>query len=202
MEECQDGNKENGRTNYHFDGEDREEVRETAHCRRFTADYTLLVGKSEKADACLKFLELLNTDSKLADIWTYGVEGKHFNYTADGRVERIADSGYSQEAWKSASVFKVTPLSNENANKGELYEKENAMAVMGSTAGFRYDTASTSAEISALKAVGSEYVLMLEYGVYDPNEYLQKFLDARKKAGVEKIISDMQAQYDAWVAGK
>ncbi|MCR5687899.1 MAG: ABC transporter permease subunit [Lachnospiraceae bacterium] len=37
----------------------------------------------EKAEACLKYCELLYTDRKFRDTLVYGIEGKHFNYYKD-----------------------------------------------------------------------------------------------------------------------
>ena len=48
--------------------------------------YTVTANSTpEEAQACVDFLGLLYTDSKLADLYTFGIEGEDFNYV-DGKV--------------------------------------------------------------------------------------------------------------------
>ena len=56
--------------------------------------------------------------------------------------------------------------------------------------------------MTALDGVLAEYQALLEKGFYDPEEYLPEFQAALKTAGVEKVIAEMQTQYDAWLAVK
>ena len=42
----------------------------------------------------------------------------------------------------------------------------------------------------------------MEYGFYDPAEYLPSFIADRQAAGVDKVIAEMQVQYDAWLQTK
>ena len=150
----------------------------------------------------MRFVELLATDTKFADMYAWGIEGVNYKYNEDGLVSKIADTGYSNNLWTCTSVFAATPLETEDPNKHEIYRQDNAAAVATPVTGFRFDSTNTSAEVSALSNVAKEYTNLLEYGFYDPAEYLQKFLDARKAAGVDRVIAEMQAQYDAWAANK
>jgi len=159
-------------------------------------------AKSKKAEACLKLIELILTDPVMADLYAFGIEGVNYTRNADGTVTRIADSGYSMDTWMASSVFTASLLEGESLNKKELYAADNAAAVASPTMGFRFNSEKVSAEASALSNVASQYTHLLEYGFYDPDEYLQNFLNDRKAAGVDNIIAEMQAQYDAWKASK
>ncbi|MFR1801109.1 MAG: DUF3502 domain-containing protein [Faecalispora jeddahensis] len=57
-------------------------------------------------------------------------------------------------------------------------------------------------EVAALDSVLAEYRLGLENGELDPEEYLPKFQQALREAGIEKVIAEKQRQLDAWVAAQ
>ncbi len=44
----------------------------------------------------------------------------------------------------------------------------------------------------------NEYQVLMNCGFYDPEEYLPKYLDAIEQAGMDKILTEIQTQYDAW----
>ena len=160
-------------------------------------------AKTTKLDACMKFLQLLNTDETLANLAAFGIEGEHYTKTADGRVTLIPESGYAYPGvWIVCNVNAPSLLDNESADKKEQYDAFNKEAEVSCTAGFRFDKTAVEAEVTALDGVLAEYQALLEKGFYDPEEYLPEFQAALKTAGVEKVIAEMQTQYDAWLAVK
>ena len=102
-------------------------------CYAVTANST-----PEEAQACVDFLGLLYTDSKLADLYTFGIEGEDFNYV-DGKVEQTDAGKYNHSMWESASATIVTPLTTEPDDKAELYKEFNGGANTSCAAGFRFD---------------------------------------------------------------
>lgn len=161
----------------------------------------MINAKTEKADACLKLLQLLYTDQKLADLMCYGIEGKHYNRTADDRVELIADSGYvSGGVWATTNVKAPSLMVGESADKKEQYDIFNNNAEKSICAGFQVDSTNIDAEMTSCTAVRKEYKTLLDRGFYDPEEYLPKLREALKAAGVDKVIEEVQKQYDAWQA--
>lgn len=160
-------------------------------------------AKTTKLDACMKFLQLLNTDETLANLAAFGIEGEHYTKTADGRISLIPDSGYAYPGvWITCNVNAPSLLENESADKKEQYDAFNKEAQVSCTAGFRFNKTTVEAEATALDGVLAEYQALLEKGFYDPEEYLPKFQAALKTAGIDKVIAEMQTQYDAWLAVK
>ena len=152
--------------------------------------------------ACMDFLNMLYTDEALANYLTYGIEGKHYELI-DGRVNKLPDVGYtSNGVWAITAFNAPTLLVGENENKGKLYIEFNEAGVLSCTAGFFFDSTPVSAEVSAVDAAVNEYKTLLDKGFYNPDEYLPKMLEAMKKAGLEKVMTEMQSQYDAWLANK
>ena len=59
-----------------------------------------------------------------------------------------------------------------------------------------------AAEIAAIDAVFTEYQRLMDHGFYDPAEYLPILQDRLASAGMDKVVAECQAQYDAWLASK
>ena len=60
----------------------------------------------------------------------------------------------------------------------------------------------TKAQEEQLDAVIEEYIYGFMSGTFDPDEKIPEFLNALDEAGWDKVIEDMQAQLDAFLATK
>ena len=161
----------------------------------------------EQAKAAIDFMGLLYTDSKLADLYTFGIEGEDFEYSqADGQeikhVTQHSDK-YNHSMWESASATIVTPLSNEPANKAELYKDFNGGAETSCAAGFRFDKTPVEAEYTACSNLFEQYGFALENGAVPADavdDYIAQYQQDLDGAGYQKVLAEFQAQYDAWKA--
>ncbi|MBO4325557.1 MAG: ABC transporter substrate-binding protein [Lachnospiraceae bacterium] len=154
----------------------------------------------ETAKACIDFMGLLYTDSKLADIYTFGIEGEDFKYDGN-KVAKIKDAKYNHSMWESASATVVTPESGEPDNKADLYKTFNGTAQTSCAAGFRFDMTKVQAQYTACKAVFDEYGFVLENGgVKEANVDAQiaAYKKALKEAGLDDVIAEFTAQYNAF----
>ena len=158
----------------------------------------------EQAQACIDFMGLLYTDSKLADMYTFGIEGEDFTYDANGHVEQTSEK-YNHSMWESASATVVTPLANEPDNKADLYKDFNGGANTSSAAGFRFDKTPVAAQFSACQNVFEQYGFPLENGGFaasDVEATIEAYQAALDEAGYQDILAEFTAQYDAWKAAK
>jgi putative aldouronate transport system substrate-binding protein len=156
---------------------------------------------SEKADAALRWLELLQTDQKFADMFVYGVEGKQFNYTADGLVELVPDSGWSNGVWKTTNYWTPSLTTTDAPDKVEQYEQYNSSAIMYDSIGFYPDWTEVEGEKTNIDAVAKEFHKVLMYGFGDDST-LAVTLEQMNKAGNEKIKTELQSQLDSFFASK
>jgi putative aldouronate transport system substrate-binding protein len=155
---------------------------------------------AEEAQACIDFMGLLYTDSKLADLYTFGIEGEDFTYDANGQVEQSSDK-YNHSMWESASATVVTPLSNEPSNKADLYEEFNGGANTSCAAGFRFDKSPVEAQFTACQNVFEQYGFPLENGGVSESKVeatLEQYQAALDEAGFQDVLAEFQSQYDAW----
>ena len=93
----------------------------------------------------------------------------------------------------------------ETVGTDDYYEEMKAFnesAVTSKAVGFIFDSSPVKSEVAALDSVLAEYRLGLENGELDPEEYLPKFQQALREAGIEKVIAEKQRQLDAWVAAQ
>ncbi len=164
-------------------------------CYAITANST-----PEQAKACIDFLGLLYTDSKLADLYTFGIEGEDYTYDENGQVVQNSEN-YNHSMWESASATIVTPLANEPANKAELYEEFNGSANVSCAAGFRCDKAPVEAQFTACQNVFNQYGYILENGGYassDIDSILEEYQAALDEAGYQDVLAEFQKQYNEW----
>ena len=165
-------------------------------CYAVTANST-----PEQAQACIDFMGLLYTDSKLADMYTFGIEGEDFNYDANGHVEQTDAGKYNHSMWESASATIVTPLYNEPDNKADLYVDFNGGAKTSCAAGFRFDKSPVEAQFAACQNVFETYGFPLENGgipAADVESTIQAYYNALNEAGYQDVVNEFIAQYDAW----
>lgn len=161
-----------------------------------------VASKSEYPEQALQFLELWYTDPELETLMCYGIEGKHYTVTEEGRVERVEgyNNLYVNQTWMGGNML-ISPLApSDPADKWEQYEAWNEAAQTSKFMGFTPSTAAVEAEYAAVKAVVAEYEKLLMCGAVDPAETLPQFRQALKDAGVEKICAELQSQYDEWKA--
>ena len=164
-------------------------------CYAVTANST-----PEQAQACVDFLGLLYTDSKLADMYTFGIEGEDFTYDANGQVTQTSEK-YNHSMWESASATIVTPVNNEPANKADLYKEFNGGATTSCAAGFRFDKSAVDAQYTACQNVFDTYGFPLENGGIpssDVKATIEAYQKALDEAGYQDVLAEFQKQYDAW----
>ena len=158
--------------------------------------------KSKKADACLKFLEVLMTDPVVADLACYGLDGVNYNRDKAGKVVRVENDDWNFGTWLSSSIATCSLLVSEPDNKVQEYLDFNNSAKTYPFAGFRFDQTPVDAVVAAVAAVNDEYWTLLNQGFLDPKKALPEYRERLKEAGIDELIAEVQKQYDEWLATK
>ena len=171
-------------------------------CYCITANST-----EEEAKAAIDFMGLLYTDSKLADIYTFGIEGEDFEYTQEEgqTIQHVTQHSekYNHSMWESANATIVTPLYNEPDNKAELYDAFNGGAETSCAAGFRFDKEPVKAAYTACANLFEQYGFQLENGGVAAAEVEAKIAEyqtALDAAGYQEVLAEFQNQYNTWKA--
>ncbi|MBR4082299.1 MAG: ABC transporter substrate-binding protein, partial [Clostridia bacterium] len=154
----------------------------------------------EQAIACLKYLELLNTDRTFRDILRFGIEGVHFNYVDVDGVKAVkrteqGDTNWSMDGFVTGSVVNASVTSDAIYDWAKIFEGyENALV---STLGaFNFIKADVEAECAACDAVMAKYTAELMTGTLDIDAMLPTIKAELETAGIYVVMAEAQAQLD------
>lgn len=165
-----------------------------------TTSMNAISKTSKNPDRALMFLELVNTDKELYRLLAYGIKGKHYD-DSDGTYKPIANAGYAPNSdYVFGNQFNGLVRPGQPADVFEQTKKLNEQAEIPPMFGFHFNDSSLKTETAALEAVRKEYAVPLETGTADPNVTLPKYLDALKKAGIDKVKAEVNKQLAEWAA--
>lgn len=150
---------------------------------------------SKHPEEALKFLQLLNTDTYLRDLFYFGVEGQDWKYTDDKKVERL-NSDWSMASYTQASYFTASQQTTDTVNQWEEVKKLNENAKASPLLGFNLDKSNIQTEIANCNAVYEKYYPEFFTGAQDPRELIKTIDSELKTAGLDKIIKEAQKQVD------
>lgn len=162
-------------------------------------------ANSDAPEACMKFLNLLNTDPYVMTLLNYGVEGIHYNLNDQGEAEFTDARASSYTVWTNG-VGNITLLPPAKG-QGAGFQKEFAEFYGGAKKlpiyGFTFDASKVNKEIAAVANIKEAYSLTLCTGASaDVDATLAKMLQKMDDAGMQKIVEEANAQLEAFLAGK
>ena len=165
----------------------------------------------------MMLLNLINTDSKMATMIRFGIEGTHYTYDDEGKMTfegtRNADaSNYAYYHWYMSGAGNLTIANAPESLVGpdnimlKNILEYNETCLPSNHMGFVLDQDKIVNEVAACTNVVSEYQNELVYGQGASQEETEALVDefiAKLKAnGVDTIVSEAQAQLDAWNAAR
>lgn len=164
---------------------------------------------SEYPEAAMRFLNLMYRDARIANLLTYGIEGKHYVVTDKENGTIDFPEGETMETvgfYNSLGLYGDRHQTYwwgtaENRRQRIEYEQE-AKPNPARNSGFTYSSDQVETELSAVSAVLDKYIPVLESGSVDLDKYYMQFLSELSAAGIDRVIADKQAQYDAWRAAQ
>jgi putative aldouronate transport system substrate-binding protein len=169
----------------------------------------LAISKSSKnPDKAMQVIGLLHSDKFLNNLINYGIEGTHYVKKSDNIIEVAPgidpkNHPYNPGAqWELGNQFLNYLMSNENPKKWDLFKEFNAKGVKSPGLGFSFDAEPVKSEIAAVTNVGKQYEAAIRTGSVEPEAKIAEFLVKQKAAGVDKIITEKQKQFDAFLAAK
>jgi putative aldouronate transport system substrate-binding protein len=154
----------------------------------------------EEVDACLKFLGLLYTDTTLADLYTFGIEGTDYT-RVDGKIQKTEAGLYNHSAWESTTVTVLSLEVGEPDDKIEMYTTFNDGAKGSIANGFRFDKTNIDAQYAACESLFDEFAFALENGGIKPADVpavIKDYQKALDDAGYQEILKEAQTQYEEW----
>ncbi len=157
-------------------------------------------------DAAMKLLYLMTTDETVARFFILGVEGKHYTVDENGiaRYPEGVDSSNSEWnmncPWFWPNQCLSLPLETDFTGYYTDMLEAPKNAQFSNAMGFIFDSTNVYDQLAACSTVVAEYRPALLYGLVDVDEYLAKFNEELKAAGIDDIIAEEQKQFDAFLA--
>lgn len=161
-------------------------------------------SNSKNPQKAMEFINLINTDPYLRNLAAFGIEGVHYekvgdkHYKLPAGAETRNDTGYAPMEYPQGNRFLLMIEEGKPDDMWEKFEEFNNSAKISPALGFVFNPKNVMNEISAIENVYQEYAPSLMVGATDPDEFLPSFLEKLKVAGSEKVIAEMQSQYDEW----
>lgn len=158
----------------------------------------------EKAVA---FMNILYTNADVQNLFLYGLEGT--DYEIKDAAKDIAgypdgvDSasvGWTNQSWITGNASIAHQWETDPEGVWDAYTEWNNSAKTSQLYGFIYDNSNVANEITAIQNVCDKYEAIIEAGLTDPEETVEKFNQELEQAGIQVIIDDVQQQADAWLA--
>ncbi|MCX7711216.1 MAG: ABC transporter substrate-binding protein [Clostridia bacterium] len=168
--------------------------------RETTGALLAIPAGCKNPDKAFKFIEMLYTDKFLKNLFVYGIEGQHYTKVSENVVKLTDNKGYrAGNGWRFGDQFIDHLLDNEDPQKWEKFKAYNAAGTPLKSLGFAFDNKNVENEIGAVKNVVQKYYKQIFNGAVDPEPALKKWSGEMKAAGAEKVVAEMQKQYDAWL---
>lgn len=162
-------------------------------------------ASSNYKEKALEFLQLLNTDTKLRDMFAYGVEGYNFSYVekyGETRVHKNLENEWTMPAYAQATFFTMTITDDTKENQWLEVEELNNIAIPSVLLGFSFDTENVEDEIANVLAIYIKYRSELLTGVHEPHQKVKEMIDEMNKVGLEKIKEEAQRQINEFKKNK
>lgn len=164
----------------------------------------MISANTKYPEKCLQFLNLVNTDTTLRDMFYYGEEGVNFEYVdVDGKqmVHKITED-WTMAGYTQGTFFTVTPIETDTNDQWGEIKQLNEEAVSSVMLGFTFDTSEVSDQLANCREIWLRYRSEVMTGVKDPAVVIPELKEELMKAGWQDVMDAAQTQVDEFLANK
>ncbi len=164
---------------------------------------------SKNPERALMVYDLIRNDKECYDLFNYGILGEQYEMTADGLRKRPA--GYTDDANSITTNYwwgRNDDLEIRDA-RGAWTQYDQISAVYESCAldypygQIVWNIDNINTQLENISDVQANYMTRIAYGKFDNAEkFVAEYREALKKAGINDVITEVQKQVDAFLAGK
>ena len=175
--------------------------------RHEKSGFWVIPSTSGNPEAAMKFLNLMLTDVRIGNLFSWGIEGEHYIVNEDGTINYPDNTDITTVSYYNpmalygdySQIYRMQ--SKERGEELEKYAKE-VTSQEKLYEDFVYDKTEVADKQILVQSVLQKYIPVLESGSVDPEIYYPKFIEELKQAGMDEIIEDKQRQLDEYLAGK
>lgn len=174
---------------------------ETRHIYMAGDNMLAVPSTSKHVNEAIAFINWFKKDQENYDLWSYGVEGTNYTLTDNAvDVSNVAEENiYSMNTWMWNDIRLARFSSNYSQEDIDELKTWDDNSEVTPFVGFTVDQSKIKSQISQVTAVMNEYAQNLGKGVLDINEVRDEIMEKMNAAGLQDIITEVQAQVDAYV---
>lgn len=168
---------------------------------------TAISAASKNPERALMVYDLLRNDQELHRLFNYGIEGKQYVITADGKMARPegfnsdTDSIQTDFWWGRNDDLLLKDADRNNDAYQALTEEYNSFAIDYPYGQFIFNSEAVSPYIANLSAVYAQYLPLIAFGKGgDAEAIVAEFRQAMKDAGYEEVLAEVQRQMTEYKA--
>lgn len=157
----------------------------------------VISNNSKYKEEAIKFLNLVNSREDVINTLIHGIEGEHYTKVDDMHIKKSI-SGNLMSPWNTGNnhiIYVTEEITDEMIAQRDA---DIEAAVTSPIVGFNFNSDNVNNEISAINNVMDKYINQINTGTENPNDILPKFFAELEDNGMQKVIDEMQAQFDAF----
>lgn len=157
-------------------------------------------ASSPNAERAMDFLALLNTDTALRTMVSYGVEGVHYNLDDNDQVVPTEKglNNYEMPHFAMGSLLVLKTLQGEPMDARERLRSFNDEAEASPAMGFPLDKEKYSQVIAQVTAVSSAYMDAAAWGLRPAEETIEEFRGKLRELGWFEVVEEINRSYTEW----
>lgn len=164
---------------------------------------------SQKGDTVLRYLDYCAAHPEVANLYMYGIEGKHYVVIDEenGLIDypegmTAMNNGYATTSFMEFADGIYWFNTGRLENYEEAREAYYARMVPSKVLGFSFNTESLKNEMTAVTSVLAKYRTSLENGTIAYEEYLPQMLEELSNAGYDTILAERNRQLTEWLGNQ
>jgi putative aldouronate transport system substrate-binding protein len=169
---------------------------------------TVISATSENPERALMAIDKFMNDPEYYNLIQYGIEGRQYviengiKKTPKGFDEKVDGGGFT--GWSLRNDKFNLPTDTENPVRASLYAEWDTFSINNPYMGFSFNPSKVTTEIAAISNVNAQLGMQLMLGKTkkDPKEAVADYRSQLKKAGIDKVIAEVEAQLADFVPVK
>ena len=169
---------------------------------RYTANGVAIGANSKNPERALMLLELFRNNEEYFNLTTYGIKGKHYELTSDGKLTLpegviASENGFPPDSacawgWRQEKYYRsyVSEWPKFSSTVNELRQHLKP----SKTQSFIFNEDNIKNELAAINSVKQQYEMPLMCGAVDPKEGLAVLKQKMKEAVFEKVKAEVEKQ--------
>ncbi len=139
----------------------------------------------------VSFLNCLNTDEEVRNLFNFGIKDKHYKLTDNGQVNKISND-YSGIQYTQGNWFILKTVVGEPLDKWKQFSIFNNSTFKSEALGFSVNTTLIKNKLTAIKNINDKYYSCLMTGSVDIETFLPRFNAELKVAGIDEVKAEIQ----------